>query len=1135
MRHTIPSLALASAWALACASPERHTLAELQRVAADTENIRVEHGLDQAMEGYRRFLEEDPDSALTPEAMRRLADLKLEKEYGVLEGAEISTLPAPRVREVAPSTQADGGAGVQSNPTEAEGERGAEARPIPAAAESAGAFEKRATARDEIAPSAEAALVLPNGELAERASSGPLEAIALYDRILDAYPNYEHNDRVLYQKARALDELGRPDEAIAVTARLIAKHPHSRHIDEVWFRRAEYFFTRRRYVEAEEAYGAIARRGATSEFYELALYKLGWTLYKQELHEEALHQYFALLDYKVSTGYDFDQTENEDASRRIADTFRVLSLSFSNLGGPEAVTAYFAGNGSRSYEDLVYHHLGEFYLEKLRYQDAASAYEAFVALHPQHRSAPHFGMRVVEIYEAGGFPILVLAAKKEFAARYALDAEYWRHFPVAEAPEVVAYLEGNLRDLASHYHAAYQDPEQADEATASFDEAQRWYRAFLRSFPEAEEAPATHHQFAGLLLEHEDFGGAAREYERTAYEYPTHERASEAGYAAIFAHREHQQRASGAGRDAIREAAVASTLRFVDAFPSHEHAAVVLGTAVDDLYEMGRYESAIENGRRLLAAYPDAETPILRSASLAIAHAAFGLEDYPQAEQAYARVLALTADDDESRQAVVDNLAAAIYQQAQLASEAADHRAAADHFLRVAEVAPGSAIRPAAEFDAGAALIRLEAWDEAVRVLEVFRESHPDHELRGEANKQLASIHQQRGELERAAAEYERIAAEDAGVRHEALLVAGELYEQAGARERALVAYQRYVEDYPEPLELAVETRFKIAALHRELGDEESRLAQLRWIVEADRAAGAERTDRIRNLAARSALVLTEGYHDRFVAVRLVQPFADSLAEKRRLMDQALSAFGRLVDYAVGEVTAAATFYIAETYRNFSEALLASERPTDLAPAELVHYESVLEEEAFPFEEQAIEVHEKNLELMSAGVYNRWIERSLARVAELMPGRYAKFEQSSGLVASVDRYAFEAPRRPAADPLGPMSDAATSSGAAISIGATDSPDAAAASDAPASADASDASDAIDANDAAAVTDAPASADADASVERTDSIDATDSNDDADSPESIEPDGASPLAPEAESERESDRAPDSLEGAVAARY
>jgi hypothetical protein len=194
------------------------------------------------------------------------------------------------------------------------------------------------------------------------------------------------------------------------------------------------------------------------------------------------------------------------------------------------------------------------------------------------------------------------------------------------------------------------------------------------------------------------------------------------------------------------------------------------------------------------------------------------------------------------------------------------------------------------------------------------------------------------------------------------------------------------------------------------MGDVQRQHTQLRRIVEADRSAAAERTDRIRYLAARSSLVLTEEFYERFAEVALVQPFERNLKEKQRRMDEALAAFARLADYEVGEVTAAATFYIAETYRDFSLALIASERPANVSKAELLDYELALEEEAFPFEEKAIEVHEKNLELMSASVYNRWIEKSLAQLAALMPGRYAKFEESSGLIASVDRYAYRAPK-----------------------------------------------------------------------------------------------------------------------------
>src|SRR5687767_15922894 len=130
-------------------------------------------------------------------------------------------------------------------------------------------------------------------------------------------------------------------------------------------------------------------------------------------------------------------------------------------------------------------------------------------------------------------------------------------------------------------------------------------------------------------------------------------------------------------------------------------------------------------------------------------------------------------------------------------------------------------------------------------------------------------------------------------------------------------------------------------------------------------------------------------------------------------MNDALSASDGLVDYEVADVTAAATYYIAELHADFSRALFESERPADLSATDRAEYDSTLEGEAFPFEEKAIAVHEKNLELLASGVYNTWIDKSLARLAELSPGRYAKFEASSGAIASIDSYMYRAPAQPA--------------------------------------------------------------------------------------------------------------------------
>jgi len=1007
MRRLVFPMLLAPALVVGCASqPTKGTLAELHNVKPDLQEATVEQGLEQAMQGYRRFLEETPQAQMTPEAMRRLADLQIEKQFGLKAGdGKPRALAAPSLTQISSVLQAE-----RPHP--------ASTAASPGASESEKDFEARTTSQDA-SLAGTAAGALPEGAPgADVDPKGPLEAIALYDKLLTQYPNYEHTDQVLYQKARAYDELGKTEEAMETIERLIRANPHSEHFDEVQFRRGEYFYMHRRFRDAETAYSAILSQGNDPMYHELALYKLGWTLYKQDMYEEALNQYMALLDYKVANGYKFDETHEEDDERRVADTYRVISLSFTNLGGPEAVPEFFSKFGHRDYEDRVYGGLGEHYLSKLRYDDAAKTYRTFVGLYPFHRAAPRFSMRVVETFTKGGFPKLVLESKKEFASRYGLQAEYWQHFKPEESQEVLSYLKSTLKDLANHYHAQYQNKELVAEKPANYREALQWYGDYLKSFPTDADSPPINFQLADLLLENKDFGEAARQYERTAYGYASHPKAADAGYSAIYAFREQLKAADEAQKDAVRRDTVASSLKFADTFPDHERVAVVLGAAADDLYEMKDFQPAITVARRVLDSYPAAEVGIRRAAWTVVAHGSFELADYPKAEQAYTQVLAVTPEGDKSRAALVDNLAASIYKQGEIANQAQDYRAAADHFLRIRSAAPTSTIRPAAEFDAGSALIRLKDWTAAANVLEAFRTAYPEHKLQPEATRQIAFAYRQSGQLARAAGEYERIAsqAEDPALRSEAMLVAGDLYEQSKAPDRALDVYTRYVKQFPKPLEPALETRGKIAELHKAAHDESLYRQELEEIVRIDAKAGPERTARTRTLAGRSALVLAEHVYQAFTAVKLKLPFEASLQEKQQRMDAAIEAMDRLVDYEIGDVTAAATYYLAETYFDFSRALAESERPTDLQPEDLTAYEEALDEQAFPFEEKAIATHKKNLELMQKGVVSPWIEKSLGRLAVMVPGRYAKQEASHGFLDAIDRYVY---RRPVPKPSAP--------------------------------------------------------------------------------------------------------------------
>ena len=83
-------------------------------------------------------------------------------------------------------------------------------------------------------------------------------------------------------------------------------------------------------------------------------------------------------------------------------------------------------------------------------------------------------------------------------------------------------------------------------------------------------------------------------------------------------------------------------------------------------------------------------------------------------------------------------------------------------------------------------------------------------------------------------------------------------------------------------------------------------------------------------------------------------------------------------------------FHNAELSRQLARDLMESERPDGLNDLEMAQYDMLLEEEAYPFEEQAIRMHARNHERVSEEGFNEWVGRSLDALSELFPGRYQR-------------------------------------------------------------------------------------------------------------------------------------------------
>ncbi len=212
---------------------------------------------------------------------------------------------------------------------------------------------------------------------------------------------------------------------------------------------------------------------------------------------------------------------------------------------------------------------------------------------------------------------------------------------------------------------------------------------------------------------------------------------------------------------------------------------------------------------------------------------------------------------------------------------------------------------------------------------------------------------------------------------------------------------EAFVKHFPQPLNPAMEARNKLSLIAAKAGDTVGRDVWLKDIVAADRAAGPARTDRSRALAAKATLTLAVPAREEFRRIKLVVPLKKSLADKRKAMEAALKAYEQAADYQVADVTTAATFESAELYRQLGKDLMSSERPKGLSKDELEQYDVLLEEQAFPFEEKSIKLHEVNAARTKDGTYDEWVQKSFAALAQLNPGRYGKVEIGEAQVESI--------------------------------------------------------------------------------------------------------------------------------------
>ncbi len=817
-------------------------------------------------------------------------------------------------------------------------------------------------------------------------------------------------DQLRYKLAKAMSLDGRNEEAAVILDQLAQANPDSPLMAETQFRRAEKSFADGDYAAAERNYDAVVK-GNNPELKQNALYMKGWAQFKRGDYDLALKSFAGVLDQLIGHAInpqDVDAALTDigpSKANLVKDTLRVMGLSLSYLEGAKSISDLQTElGGRRAYEYLLYQQLGQLYLDQKRYTDSAATYQHFVQHNSNSDFSPSFSIKVIDVYQQGDFPSLILPAKQEFIERYGISSGYWTERKGAIGDNALVYLHQSLQELAQYEHAQAQSLKAANkaESTAAFARAAKWYREFVQTFAKDAQVAEMTFLLAESLNEAGDLIPAMEAYERVAYGYTDQLRGADAGYAAILIAQQLIQSARSLPDNRQEEwtnRKIQNALNFADVYKNDPRATIVLTEAANDLLQQNRYVDAKNIAERVIAWQPPAEGSLQFTSWLILGHSRFETKEYAAAEQAYTQVLNLLPAYGKnpgapSAQQIRERIAASIYRQAEASLEFGDKDAAIVQLLRITQVTPDTEVAIKAQYDAGVYLMEQEKWTQAENVYTSFRKKYPHHALVVTLPAKMVLIYQNQQKWQQAADELvvmERTS-KDPDVKRQSLYMGAELYEKSGKRAQAIEQYRRYATEYPRPLANNLEAQFKLTELYKAAGDQEKRNYWLQNIVNTHHRAGAEKTERSTYLAASAQTEISQASYDEFNRIGLTLPLKNSLQRKRAAMEKAIKAQEQILGYGIGEFTTEASFKIAEIYARLSRDLMNSQRPNNLDELALEQYEILLEEQAYPFEEKAIEIHQANAQRSWKGIYDAGVKRSFEALAKLLPGRYNKTE-----------------------------------------------------------------------------------------------------------------------------------------------
>ena len=488
------------------------------------------------------------------------------------------------------------------------------------------------------------------------------KTIGAYQQIVLKYKGFPYADVAHYGLGYCLKAQFEEEEAARTFYNLTQLYPESKFVPEAYFRIGEYYFDEYEFDKAVKYYALVP--DTHPDFYDKALYKMGWAFYNQGDIGVSSIEYQKAID--AFTGL-IETSGRKSVLTQEAMEFAAISLTeWSSDPNDETAIAKaighygeeFRGDSERDYSPEVLHELGDVYLYKQdKLKAAATAYETVLEYYPDYGKAPEVLDSLVECYLREEDYDNAHKTRVRIVDNYGAGSAWYENQDDLDVRhKALQRWENALYEVAVYTNMlAERKSKTKDEAGAKefYAEAINRYNQYLASFPTNEKAYHVNFYLAESYYAVEDFANAGDQYQKTALGYVDRDRykiekwdekftQEQALFDAIVSYDEIFQKDTG-GKEGekpppgpsstgpteatnglvtygpveipvkpltLNEAnLVRACNAFVDKYPQSKEVPTVLSKAGEIYFYVEDYERAREAFGKLVSDYPDAPEP----------------------------------------------------------------------------------------------------------------------------------------------------------------------------------------------------------------------------------------------------------------------------------------------------------------------------------------------------------------------------------------------------------------------------------------------------------------------------------------------------------------------------------------------